>query len=215
MVTEGGEREDANAGAAKTNDERGVSAVALHLEKCRHSIDVYPAGTGVQFSVDVDFAEGWGVDWDLSAVFLGPDGRMWAADSLVFYGRPEDSRPAVVWLHGNDDNELPCFEVRLSSVDPRTHSILAVVTAFQGQASESAGLGGVCIMAASIRDSRTGEMLCELHLTEDARGHTACVIGALRRRGSGWEFVTSSEYFGNSTNGLEDVLGRYSPPSGD
>lgn len=213
-VPEGGEREDANAGAAKTNDERDVSAVALHVEKCRHSIHVYPAGTGVRFCVAVHFAEGWGVDHDLSAVFLGPDGKMWAEDSLVFYGRPEDSRPAVVWLQGND-NDWPCFQVRLSSVDPRTHSILAVVTACQGQGSESAGLGGVCTMAASIRDSRTGDMLCELHLTEDARGHTACVIGAFRRRGSGWEFVTLSEYFGNSTNGLEDVLGRYSPSSGD
>lgn len=212
-VTEGEEREDANAAAAKTSDEREVSAVALHLEKCRPSIHVSPGGTRVQFWVNVQFSAGTGVDWDLSAIFLGPDGRMWAEDSLVCSCRPEDSRPAAVWLGGNQRSPNSYFEVDLPRVDSRTRSILAVVTVFQENAPGD--LGEIGTIVASVRDARTGKELCEFLPTEDARGHSVWAIGALRRRGFGWEFVALSEYFGNGANGLEDVLRRYSPSNGD
>jgi stress response protein SCP2 len=167
--------------------------------------------TRIEVSVTLALCEGLNLNWDLSAIFLGSDGKMWAEDSLVFYQKTNDSlRPAVrLGCEGSDD----CIVIDLPRVDARTYTILFVVTSFGEDGQQD--LGAAQGMVVSLIDSWTKEERCRSRLVENVSGQTSVGVAALRRKGSAWEFVALAECIGKSTIGLEDVLEHYSRSIGE
>lgn len=161
------------------------------------------------------FREGLDADLDLSAIFLGPDGKMWAENSLVFYGqtgkKPEEAPPGDPVYHKGDvraGGEEPEWIVAdLPRVDPKTHTILLAITSYSDE--EPIHFGRVRDATVYVVDEKSGKELCRYDLTEDMSGYTAVEVAALRRKGTGWEFVALAECIGKSTNGLADILAKY------
>ncbi len=165
-------------------------------------------------SVGVASRDGSGLDWDLSAIFLGSDGKMWAENSLVFWNQPDDSPLGAVRRVGDarpDGNEE--IVVDLPRVDARTYMILLTVTSFSEEGTED--LGRARGVAVSLLDSRTGEECCRYVVKKDMSGHRSVSVAALRRKGLAWEFVGLAECIGKSAIGLEDVLNHYRPSIGE
>lgn len=162
----------------------------------------------------------WGVregqkpDLDLSALFLGANGKMWAEDSLIYYndtGRATDGTPNGPVVHKGDvrdGGDEEWISIDLARIDPRTETILLAITSYSE--GEPIHFGRVRDALVWIVDEGRNEELCRYDLTEDMSGFTAVEAASFCRAGSGWEFKAIGQCTGKSANGLEDVTDKYS-----
>jgi tellurium resistance protein TerD len=185
--------------------------MALDISKLKKGgrIEIGKGLAKVKVAATWGFREGQRADLDLSAIFLGSDGKMWADDSLVFYRT--EVKPEDPVRHSGDEREGggegECIQVDLPRVDPKTQSILMVITSYSED--EPIHFGRIKDAMVSVLDERTGVEQCRFDLTEDMSGYTSVEVGALRRKGSVWEFVALGECVGKSLNGLADILAKY------
>lgn len=188
--------------------------MALDLRK-NDRLDLSKPGLkNIQVIVSWGLREGVSADLDASAIFLGSSGKMWAENSLVFYkqcGSPGD--PVFHWgdqrtgTEGAEEADGEKIDIDLPRVDPRTSTILVVITSYSD--GEPIHFGKVRDALVRVVDRDKNAELCRYDLTEDLSGHTAVAVAALQRKGSSWEFVAMAEALGKSSNGLADVVEKY------
>lgn len=191
--------------------------MALDIRKMKkgEQLDISKGLKRVKVFAAWGFREGLDADLDLSAIFLGPDGKMWAENSLVFYSqpgkKPEEAPPGDPVYHRGDVRaggaEPEWILADLPRVDPKTQTILLAITSYSDE--EPIHFGRVRDATVYVVDEKSGEELCRYDLSEDMSGYTAVEVAALRRKGTGWEFVALAECIGKSMNGLADILAKY------
>lgn len=183
----------------------------LNLKK-EAQIKIVRLGLGWAFKPGLD------ADLDASVVLLGSDNKMWAEDSIVYYNKLKSSDGAITHQGdirgedaGGDDGDDENIVIDLTKVSANTKTILAVVTSYSE--TEPIIFGRIDCATVNLydeTDSNNVKLLATFDLTEDKSNYTSLEMAKLVRHEDSWEFSIIGEGVGMSSNGLQDIINRYS-----
>ena len=127
------------------------------------------------------------VDADLSALVLGPEGKVRRRYDLAFYNQPGD-RTGTVW-HEGDDQELgtPGTEsllVRLGEAPREVMEIRICLGIYRAEAGRT-GLGALSQVFLEAETAQDGALVARMAVPPGNDGGAAC-LAVLRRREDGW-----------------------------
>lgn len=141
-------------------------------------------------------------DLDVSALLVGPAGRVRSEADLVFYNQPRHPSGQVRRLpkqrdaHGLSD----AVEVDLTRLDPGVAAVVVAASAERGFHAEASS------PQLLLHDAMGGVALAALPLAPGP-AETAVVCGELRRCAGGWEFRASGQAFTGGLAGLAAEFG--------
>ncbi|MEV6806861.1 TerD family protein [Streptomyces sp. NPDC051132] len=144
-------------------------------------------------------------DVDVSALLLGPDGRVRSDEDFVFYNQPRHPS-GTVWRLGKKqvaEGLTDTIRTDLSGVEPGVSRIVLVASA-DGVAFDRVPALCVLLYDASVAG---GEPLARFEITPETGAETALICGELYRRGEGWKFRALGEGYSNGLEGLATDFG--------
>ncbi|MES9519375.1 TerD family protein [Streptomyces capoamus] len=144
-------------------------------------------------------------DVDVSALLLGPGGRVRSDEDFVFYNQPRHPSGAV-WRLGKKrvaEGLADTIQTDLSGVEPGVGRILLVASA-DGVAFDRVPALCILLYDAAVAD---GEPLTRFEIKPETGAETALICGELYRRGEGWKFRALGEGYSNGLKGLATDFG--------
>ncbi|MEU2437039.1 TerD family protein [Streptomyces rubradiris] len=144
-------------------------------------------------------------DVDVSALLLGPDGRVRSDEDFVFYNQPRHPSGAV-WRLGKKrvaEGLTDTIQTELTGVEPGVSRILLVASA-DGVAFDR--VPALCILLHDA-GAADGEPLARFDIKPETGSETALICGELYRRGEGWKFRALGEGYSNGLKGLATDFG--------
>lgn len=181
----------------------------LNLTKSMASLTTYKFGLS------------WDKDSDLDAVaiLLGADGKMAhpVQDSMAYYGNctkndfknPEN--PVAGLIHSGDARDGSAAgddeTITIDTTKVKADRILICVTSYSNNAPVT--FGAAANPVAKLYDDK-GNALVEVKLNENAAFSTALEFVELTKVNGDWIIKNVTNPVGNSKNGLEDLLAKYS-----
>ncbi|NKI43093.1 TerD family protein [Streptomyces physcomitrii] len=151
------------------------------------------------------WAPGQGVpDVDVSALLLGPDGRVRSDEDFVFYNQPRHPSDRV-WRLGKKragDHVTDSVQADLAGMGPEVHRILLVASA------DDVPFDQVRALRIQVHDAASeAEPLAYFDITPETGAETALICGEIYRRGAGWKFRALGEGYSNGLVGLATDFG--------
>lgn len=160
-------------------------------------VDLTKGNSGLK---KVVFALGWDLnrydgdsdfDLDVSAFFLGADGRVTSDADFIFYNQPNHASGAIVYSGDNQtgagDGDDETFTVDLSKVPSNINNIAFCATIYEG-VSKLQNFGMVDNSYIRAYDANTKEELFKCDLNEEASLKTGIIAGELYRYNGEWKF---------------------------
>ncbi|MEU6592894.1 TerD family protein [Streptomyces sp. NPDC046881] len=144
-------------------------------------------------------------DVDVSALLLGPDGRVRSDEDFVFYNQPRHPS-GKVWRLGKKrvaEGLTDTIQTDLSAVEPGVGRILLVASA-DGVAFDQVPALCILLYDAAVAG---GEPLARFEIKPETGAETALICGELYRRGEGWKFRALGEGYSNGLKGLATDFG--------
>ncbi|GGS43807.1 TerD family protein [Streptomyces cinerochromogenes] len=144
-------------------------------------------------------------DVDVSALLLGPDGRVRSDEDFVFYNQPRHPS-GKVWRLGKKritEGLTDTIQTDLSGVEPGVGRILLVASA-DGVAFDRVPALCILLYDAAVAE---GEPLARFDIKPETGAETALICGELYRRGEGWKFRALGEGYSNGLKGLATDFG--------
>ncbi|GAA3110488.1 TerD family protein [Streptomyces echinatus] len=144
-------------------------------------------------------------DVDVSALLLGPGGRVRSDEDFVFYNQPRHPS-GKVWRLGKKrvaEGLTDTVQADLSGVEPGVGRILLVASA-DGVAFDQVPALCIQLYDAAVAD---GEPLARFEIKPETGAETALICGELYRRGEGWKFRALGEGYSNGLKGLATDFG--------
>ncbi|MEW2284485.1 TerD family protein [Streptomyces sp. NPDC047841] len=144
-------------------------------------------------------------DVDVSALLLGPDGRVRSDEDFVFYNQPRHPS-GKVWRLGKKritEGLTDTIQTELSGVEPGVGRIVLVASA-DGVAFDRVPALCILLYDAAVAD---GEPLARFEIKPETGAETALICGELYRRGEGWKFRALGEGYSNGLKGLATDFG--------
>ncbi|MET9448584.1 TerD family protein [Streptomyces cinerochromogenes] len=144
-------------------------------------------------------------DVDVSALLLGPDGRVRSDEDFVFYNQPRHPS-GKVWRLGKKriaEGLTDTIQTDLSGVEPDVGRILLVASA-DGVAFDQVPALCILLHDAAVAE---GEPLARFDIKPETGAETALICGELYRRGEGWKFRALGEGYSNGLKGLATDFG--------
>ncbi|PBC99330.1 Stress response protein SCP2 [Streptomyces sp. OV198] len=153
-------------------------------------------------------------DVDVSALLLGPDGRVRSDEDFVFYNQPRHPS-GKVWRLGKKrvaEGLTDTIQTDLAGVESGVGQILLVASA-DGVAFDQVRALRILLYDASATTGTTGtagsdgEPLAYFDIKPETGTETALICGELYRRGQGWKFRALGEGYPNGLEGLASDFG--------
>ncbi|WP_405879516.1 TerD family protein [Streptomyces sp. NBC_01136] len=144
-------------------------------------------------------------DVDVSALLLGPDGRVRSDEDFVFYNQPRHPS-GKVWRLGKKrvtEGLTDTIQTDLAGVESGVGQILLVASA-DGVTFDNVRSLRILLYDASGAD---GEPLAYFDIKPETGMETALICGELYRRGQGWKFRALGEGYPNGLEGLASDFG--------
>ncbi|MFG3012360.1 TerD family protein [Streptomyces cinerochromogenes] len=144
-------------------------------------------------------------DVDVSALLLGPDGRVRSDEDFVFYNQPRHPS-GKVWRLGKKriaEGLTDTIQTDLSGVEPGVGRIVLVASA-DGVAFDQVPALCILLYDAAVAE---GEPLARFDIKPETGAETALICGELYRRGEGWKFRALGEGYSNGLKGLATDFG--------
>ncbi|MGX1544496.1 TerD family protein [Streptomyces adustus] len=144
-------------------------------------------------------------DVDVSALLLGPDGRVRSDEDFVFYNQPRHPS-GKVWRLGKKrvaEGLTDTIQTDLVGVEPSVGQILLVASA-DGVTFDRVRSLRIVLYDASVAE---GEPLAYFDIKPETGEETALICGELYRRGDGWKFRALGEGYSNGLRGLATDFG--------
>lgn len=144
-------------------------------------------------------------DVDVSALLLGPDGRVRSDEDFVFYNQPRHPS-GKVWRLGKKrvaEGPTDTIQTDLAGVEPEVGRILVVASAEDVTFDHVPGLR-ILLYDAAVTD---GEPLAYFDIKPETGAETALICGEVYRRGEGWKFRALGEGYSNGLRGLATDFG--------
>ncbi|MEU4925694.1 TerD family protein [Streptomyces yokosukanensis] len=144
-------------------------------------------------------------DVDVSALLLGPDGRVRSDEDFVFYNQPRHPSGSV-WRLGKKrvtEGLTDTVQTDLPAVEPGVGRILLVASA-DGITFDQVPALCIQLYDAAVAD---GEPLARFEIKPETGAETALICGELYRRGEGWKFRALGEGYSNGLKGLATDFG--------
>jgi len=144
-------------------------------------------------------------DVDVSALLLGPDGRVRSDEDFVFYNQPRHPS-GKVWRLGKKrgaEGLTDTIQTDLTGVEPGVGQILLVASADDVTFDRVRDLR-ILLYDAAVAD---GEPLAYFDIKPETGAETALICGELYRRGEGWKFRALGEGYSNGLVGLATDFG--------
>ncbi|OLZ69441.1 TetR family transcriptional regulator [Streptomyces sp. IMTB 2501] len=155
---------------------------------------------------ELRWTPGQGVpDVDVSALLLGPDGRVRSDEDFVFYNQPRHPT-GKVWRLGKKritEGLTDTIQSDLPGVEPDVGRILLVASA-DGVTFDQVPALCLRLYDASVAD---GEPLARFEIKPETGAETALICGELYRRGEVWKFRALGEGYSNGLKGLATDFG--------
>ncbi|MFF1601830.1 TerD family protein [Streptomyces mirabilis] len=153
-------------------------------------------------------------DVDVSALLLGPDGRVRSDEDFVFYNQPRHPS-GKVWRLGKKrvaEGLTDTIQTDLAGVESGVGQILLVASA-DGVTFDQVRALRILLYDASATTGTTGtagsdsEPLAYFDIKPETGTETALICGELYRRGQGWKFRALGEGYPNGLEGLASDFG--------
>ncbi|MEU8034080.1 TerD family protein [Streptomyces sp. NPDC049099] len=144
-------------------------------------------------------------DVDVSALLLGPDGRVRSDEDFVFYNQPRHPS-GKVWRLGKKritEGLTDTIQTDLPGVEPDVGRILLVASA-DGVTFDRVPALCILLYDAAVADA---EPLARFEIKPETGAETALICGELYRRGEGWKFRALGEGYSNGLKGLATDFG--------
>ncbi|MEU3251692.1 TerD family protein [Streptomyces sp. NPDC006997] len=144
-------------------------------------------------------------DVDVSALLLGPEGRVRSDEDFVFYNQPRHPS-GKVWRLGKKraaEYLTDTIQTDLSGVQPDVGRILLVASA-DGVTFDRVRDLRILVHDAADAD---GQPVATFDVTPETGQETALICGELYRRGEGWKFRALGEGYSNGLKGLATDFG--------
>ncbi|WP_369388929.1 TerD family protein [Streptomyces sp. CG1] len=144
-------------------------------------------------------------DVDVSALLLGPDGRVRSDEDFVFYNQPRHPS-GKVWRLGKKrvtEGLTDTIQSDLPGVEPDVGRILLVASA-DGVTFDQVPALCILLYDAAVAD---GKPLARFEIKPETGAETALICGELYRRGEGWKFRALGEGYSNGLKGLATDFG--------
>ncbi|MFG3143282.1 TerD family protein [Streptomyces sp. M41(2017)] len=144
-------------------------------------------------------------DVDVSALLLGPDGRVRSDEDFVFYNQPRHPS-GKVWRLGKKrgaEGLTDTIQTDLAGVESGVGQILLVASADDVTFDRVRDLR-ILLYDAGVTD---GEPLAYFDVRPETGAETALICGELYRRGEGWKFRALGEGYSNGLVGLATDFG--------
>jgi stress response protein SCP2 len=144
-------------------------------------------------------------DVDVSALLLGPAGRVRSDEDFVFYNQPRHPS-GKVWRLGKKrvaEGPTDTIQTDLAGVEPEVSRILVVASAEDKTFDRVRGLR-IMLYDAAVAE---GEPLLYFDIKPETGEETALICGELYRRGEGWKFRALGEGYSNGLRGLATDFG--------
>ncbi|MFF5441169.1 TerD family protein [Streptomyces achromogenes] len=144
-------------------------------------------------------------DVDVSALLLGPDGRVRSDEDFVFYNQPRHPS-GKVWRLGKKrvaEGLTDAIQSDLTGIEPGISRIVLVASA-DGVAFDQ--VPALCILLYDA-SAAGGEPLARFDIKPETGSETALICGELYRRGDGWKFRALGEGYSNGLKGLATDFG--------
>ncbi|MCL3997273.1 TerD family protein [Streptomyces lavenduligriseus] len=144
-------------------------------------------------------------DVDVSALLLGPDGRVRSDEDFVFYNQPRHPS-GKVWRLGKKrvaEGLTDTIQTDLPGVEPGVSRILLVASA-DGVTFDQVPALCILLYDAGAADA---EPLARFDIKPETGSETALICGELYRRGDGWKFRALGEGYSNGLKGLATDFG--------
>ncbi|WP_030341253.1 TerD family protein [Streptomyces sp. NRRL S-1022] len=144
-------------------------------------------------------------DVDVSALLLGPGGRVRSDEDFVFYNQPRHPS-GKVWRLGKKrvaEGLTDTIQADLLAVEPGVGRILLVASA-DGVAFDRVPALCILLYDAAVAG---GEPLATFEIKPETGAETALICGELYRRGDGWKFRALGEGYSNGLKGLATDFG--------
>ncbi|MFE2422886.1 TerD family protein [Streptomyces hokutonensis] len=141
-----------------------------------------------------------GPDVDVSALLLGPAGRVRSDEDFVFYNQPRHPS-GKVWRLGKKrvaEGPTDTIQTDLAGVEPEVSRILVVASAEDETFDRVQGLR-IMLYDAAVAE---GDPLLYFDIKPETGEETALICGELYRRGEGWKFRALGEGYSNGLRGL-------------
>ncbi|MEV8548455.1 TerD family protein [Streptomyces glaucescens] len=143
-------------------------------------------------------------DVDVSALLLGPDGRVRSDEDFVFYNQPRHPS-GTVWRLGKKrvaEGLTDTIQTDLAGVEPAVGQILLVASA------DGVAFDRVRDLRILVYDAAAdGEPLAYFDVKPETGEETALICGELYRRGDTWKFRALGEGYANGLKGLATDFG--------
>ncbi|MGW0823508.1 TerD family protein [Streptomyces sp. NPDC002845] len=152
------------------------------------------------------WAPGQGVpEVDVSALLLGPDGRVRSDEDFVFYNQPRHPSGTVRCLGKKRVTEGPTDTIQtdLAGVESEVGQILLVASA-DGVTFDRVPALRILLYDATAAD---GEPVAYFDIKPETGEETALICGELYRRGGGWKFRALGEGYAEGLQGLATNFG--------
>ena len=171
----------------------------------------------VRLGLSWEMKPGLDADLDASVVLLSHDGKMWAEDSIVYYGILSSKDGAINHTGdvreghtGDDAGDDENIMIDLTKVSLNTQMILAVITSYSE--GEPVRFGRVKNASVNLYSEVDGDSrkLCGFDLSEDMSSYTSMEMAKLYRDGDSWGFEAVGNGLGSDANGLVNILKKYS-----
>ncbi|MEU9188160.1 TerD family protein [Streptomyces sp. NPDC048484] len=148
-------------------------------------------------------------DVDVSALLLGPEGRVGSDEDFVFYNQPRHPS-GKIWRLGkkrvNDglaEGLTDTIQADLAGVDDSVGRILLVASA-DGVTFDRVQALRILVFDATIGDA---EPLAYFDIKPETGEETALICGELYRRGESWKFRAVGEGYSDGLQGLASDFG--------
>ncbi|MFG2312868.1 TerD family protein [Streptomyces sp. NPDC048566] len=144
-------------------------------------------------------------DVDVSALLLGPEGRVRSDEDFVFYNQPRHPSGSV-WRLGKKrtaEGLTDTIQTDLAGVESGVGQILLVASADDVAFDRVTDLR-IVLYDAAVAD---GEPLAYFDVRPETGAETALICGELYRRGEGWKFRALGEGYSNGLVGLATDFG--------
>ncbi|WDM12751.1 TerD family protein [Streptomyces lavenduligriseus] len=144
-------------------------------------------------------------DVDVSALLLGPDGRVRSDEDFVFYNQPRHPS-GKVWRLGKKrvaEGLTDTIQTDLPGVEPGVSRMLLVASA-DGVTFDQVPALCILLYDAGAADA---EPLARFDIKPETGSETALICGELYRRGDGWKFRALGEGYSNGLKGLATDFG--------
>ncbi|MFD7547832.1 TerD family protein [Streptomyces sp. NPDC059816] len=156
-------------------------------------------------------------DVDVSALLLGPDGRVRSDEDFVFYNQPRHPS-GKVWRLGKKrvpEGLADTIQTDLRGLPSEVDRVLLVASA------DDVPFHRVRSLRIQVHDAGAAddEPIAYFDITPETGAETALICGELYRRGDGWKFRAVGDGYSNGLVGLATDFGisvdESTPESGD